>query len=792
MKTYTSDYNLSARKGRADSMGWAALLYYNDEAAFLRFATHNIHYASLEYTGAIASIEFDESGFDPHTSENANTVCSIRINDELLGGQHTITNLIDGKGFINRKVSIFRYIENSGVSPIANDKEFNGIISEFWYDIENFQWVFECEHLHQHRIVPQTIITKESYPRAPQRSLGSPLPIVYGSFVTSAIGTRADHAHGLFHYAPTVCVDATKGLYCVAGHAVYAMYGTNIGIYLDGLRTYGVGLYSWDGSAADYPDTVATSPATVQIAIPAANGILKVENIWLMPKMKGVYNQVSGDSDNAVDGDYNTSLTVSASTRYATKFPVGGLGDGGVFATTGTTTQLKTYAFFKAHSGSAIAGGLYNAVLFDVSGGASGLYTPSSVSGTGYKTYAISSTSGDRSDNEGTVLTATDQWTWAEINLYEFYLSVPAASSVGISTFGIVANDIVVSGRIKETVEEGVSRTRGSWGAANPIPYIPILAVPFRRTRGATRRWRRVTYDYLPDPSARENGLSSIFCEVSGRMFSSWIGSRNGLASGQPIVKSNYIAESILRDEMGVDDADIDETAFDGDYSSAYTFAFSINKTESTQSIIADIADQSACYIYRKTDGIWTTLRIPATPSSSDVDFDYSINDVKFTNLYKTPQEWIQNEIRVLYNYDYASGVFTWDTSDEDTTSKGTTYLGNKATAIVDINADFIRKDSDSGVTNYATSLRDYKLSMWASRHNVLEFESLNPVHFCLEEGDVVTFQNVSINYGKIGSGSAGDYWSSFADSRTKYWLIFSRKPYLDRVEYKVMQLHNL
>lgn len=769
-------------------MGWAVLLYYNDEASLLRLATHDIRYLSVNYTGAVSSVEFGESGFDPHTSENMNAVCTIRLNDNLLGGDQQTTDLISGKGFLNRKVRVFRYIQTS-VNPIANDDEFSGIVTEYWYDIENFQWVFECEHLHQHRTIPQTIVTKEDYPRAPQRALGSPLPIVYGNFITSDTGTRADHAHGLFHYAPTVCIDATKGLYAVAGHAVNVMYPDNIGVYLDGLRTYGVGLYSWDGSAADYPDTLTTAPATLQVAIPAANGILKVENIWLMPKLKGTYNQVSGDSDNAVDGDYNTSLTVGASTRYATKFSVGGLGDGGEFSTDGTTQQLRTYAFFKAHSGSAIAGGLYNSVLFDVSGGASGLYTPSSVSGTGYKTYQISATSGDRSDSDGNVLTSTVQWMWSEINLYEYYLSVPAASSVGISTFGIVANDIIVSGRIKETVEEGVSRTRPKWAIAQPVP---LIYIPFRRSGSKEYRWRRVTYDYMPDASARENGLSSIFCEVSGREFGSWIGSRNGLTTGDVITKSNYIAESILRDEMGVADADIDETAFDADYSSAYTMAFSINKTESTQDIIADISAQSSCYIYRKTNGMWTILRIPATPSTSVVDFDFSRDDVKITSLYKTPQEWIQNEVRVLYNYDYASGSFTWDTSDSDATSKGTTYLGNNATAIVDTKADFIRKDSDSGVTNYATSLRDYKLGMWAARHNIVEFDSLNHAHFCLEEGDTVTFQNVSINYGGIGAGGAGNHWESFADSRTEFWLIFSRQAFLDKVSYKAIQLHEM
>jgi hypothetical protein len=777
MKTYHANYTKSALSSRAKMAGWAVFIAYDDEVSHFRFATHDNNVAgSLFYTGIVDSVEFGEGGFDPYTGSNLNQSCTIRLNDELVNGAHVTTSLLSGKGYVNRYVKVYRYIDLD-MSAVSNDEEFYGKITKTpWYDLQSCQWVFEAELIFEHRTIPQTTISKEDYPRAPKQSIGSPIPLLYGIFTMSTTGTRGDAAHGLFHYAPTICIDSTKGLYVAAEHAVSAITDDTVGIYLSAFNTYGVGLYAWDGAAADYPDVVITGPSTIQIAVAvtAASGVFKVGNVWISPTMKGIYNQVSADSDNVVDLDYNTSLTVGASTRYSAKFLPGSINsNGGEFAVTGTTQQLKTFSFFTAHSGSAITGGIYNPINATA-------YSPGGNSGTGYKTWAISAaTTGTRSDNEGTTIASANQWTWDEIILYEYYLSVPAASSVDISTFGIVANDIILTFGTVEKVKESIGYFERATRSNRPGR---------RPTRG-----ERTVYRYSNDSNAQYNGLSNIFVECSGRKFGSWIGSRNGLGTSNIISTSNYIAESILRDEMSVtDNATIDTTAFDNAYSGAATMAFSINKKVSTQTILEDIAEQSFCYIFKRSSGEWTILPIPTSAASSDVDLDYSLGDVKINAIYKSPQEWVENQVRVLYNYDYARGEFAWDTNDENTTSKGTTYLGTNSTSIVEIGANLLRKDSNSGATDYAVSLRDSRLFLWGRQHNIVEFDVLNMSYFSLEEGDKVTFQNVSINYAGIGAGSAGDYWSSFADSVTEYWLIFSRTPFIDKVSYKAIQIHEL
>lgn len=772
MKTYSATFT-SKTRGNYSGAGFAVLLYY-DSSSILRFAQRDITYTTVKYIGCIDSVYFSESGFDPQDSSNINASCTIVLNDDVLTragvDTHSISSLINGRAFINRQCKVYRYCE--GMNPIGNSPEFSGNTVAMRYDAGRRQWVIQCEHLHQHRTIPQETITKTEYPRAPKSSIGSPKPLLYGSFSMSGTGSRADAAHGLFNLAPTVCIDGTKGIYCVAGHDLYACTSTTVSTYIDGLATYGVGLYTWDGSTENYPTISLTGENNVQLQTTATNGVFRVGNVWVLPTMKGTYNTLSGDSDNAVDGDYNTQLEVAASTIYAVKFPYGSLGDGGDFNSDGTTSQLNVYSVFKTISGSSVSGGIYNPLP-----GTPVSYTPSSVFGTGYVTYPISAaTSGTRTDADGNSYASTDQWTWGEIALYEYFLSVPSGTTLNISTLGIVANDLVVSGTIRENVDVIVSRTRGRW--------LGIISRP------ATRTWRRVTYDYQPDPYAQENGLSNVFVEATGRKFGSWIGTRNSLSSGQPITKSNYIFESILRDELGLTNSDIDQDSIDDDYASAYTMAFSLNKKEPSQNVISDLALQSGCYMYRTSTGTWKITRIPTTPSSSDVSLDYS--EIAINEVGTTPQEWINNEVNVLYNYDYATGACTWNTSDEDTTSKGSTASGTNSTAKIDIIADFIRKSSDSGATNYAEALRDFRLAMWKDVHSDIEFDVFRPEYMALEEGDIVDFVNVPTAIGAIGTGSAGDVWSSFASPKTKYWLIYSRQPYQDRLRCRAIQLHDL
>lgn len=773
MKTYDSVYT-NAVIANPKNMGFAVRMYYDSESSSLRFAMQDERVATVDVHGLLTSVEFGESGFDPYTGSNKNASCRIVISDPYINSSFVATSLISGKGFINRKVLVYRYVSSfvdSGVATMfVNDPEFDGVVTEYYYDIANYSWVFQCESMHQHRKIPTTEVTKQSNPEAPDSSIGAFIPIVYGQFANSDTASRADAAHGLHHLAPTVCTDATSGKYVVASHAVSSLGNDNVAMYIEELGTYGYGLHAWDGTTKTYPSVTTSGQSYITIPIPSTGRIFRVEKIWLLPKLKGSYNQFATSSANAVDGDYNTDITIGASTRYATKFLPGILGDNGKFTVTASSGDLSAFAMFIAHSGSGISGGIYNPIL-------NLAYSPSTLTGTGYKTWAIGSpTSGYRSDEEGTTLASTDTWTWDEISRYEYYLSVPGASSVDVSTFGIVANEIIVSGNmIADVFTRRVLKRKKFLG----IPYV---------SSGTSTR---TIYRYESEENIKDTGLSNVFVSVSGRKFGAWIGSRNGLASGGLISKSNYIIESILRDELQVDDAYIDETAFDNDYSDAYTMAFSLVKQIDTRSLIEDLANQSASYCYRKSNGMWTVLRIPATPTTSVVDFDYENGDVDIRAMYLSPHEWIENEVIVKYNFDYATSSFTRDITAEDSTSKGSTANAVKAESVKVLGADFLRHDSNSGSTNFASSLRDYRLGMWAYPHNMVEFDCLNPAYFNLEEGDTVTFQNVDKNLGGIGAGSAGDYWASFADFRTEFWLIYARVPYLDKVSYKAIQLHD-
>lgn len=772
MKTYASDYLTHCKGSRTNGMGWAVVLAY-DTGSFLRFASTDIS-TGLYYHGCVSTCDFSVTGFDPYDGTGINGSVKITLSD----GDGHVSDLLSGKAIVNRSVTVYRYIKASlsifgggAATPISNDPEFVGIVTSYSYDVETCSYILECESGNEHRVIPQTKITQEAYPKAPKSAINSILPIVYGSFAMSS--ARADEAHGLVNVAPTVCTDETTGTYVVSEHDCYALNGALVSHFIDGIDAYGYNLRAYDGSGYTDPTSSTTGPASITLPVPSNHRFWTARRVYMFPKLKGTYNQVAGDIANAIDGDYNTNLTVGASTRLAIKFQ--GIGSGGEFRTTAISTEVELFNYVQSRSGAATPGGIYNPLNTTA-------YSPSSSASTGLITYALGAPT-NRTDVDATAIGATTQWTWEEIGRNEFYISVQAGASQSISAIGLYLQDLIISG--DRLFPKPITENR-NYNKPGMITH----------SRGGRRRRSPVlSIGYFPDEEVGNldsPAMSHIFCEVTGRKYGSWIGSRNGLSSSLYHIKSNYIIESILRDELGVSGTYIDETAFDNDYASAYDFAFSLNRQVRTDELIEDLAYQSACYCVRLSSGVWTIYRLPDTPSTSTVDLDYSTGDVRINNIQRTSSEWITNDVTVSYHFDYARESFLLDTNAGDATSKADSSSGTNSTQAVNIAAKFIRKSSDSGATDYAEALRDHRLANWKDTHNIVSFTVLNPTYFSLEELDVVTFDNVSTNWGGIGGGSAGDYWSSFDSIRSKYWLIFERTPYPDFVVYSAIQMHNL
>lgn len=776
MRTYSADYLKACRKSRANGMAWAVRIAY-DGGTYLNFASFDVR-SGFAYIGAVAEVSFSDIGFNPVSGKNINGSCTIR----LANGEGAITSLVSGKNFLNRTCSVYRFVKeslgvfnpSSSATPISNGAEFVGTVTNFYYDIEGRSWIFELEHITEHRRLPQTIITKEDYPKAPNQVINAPIPILYGSFSMSSSGSRADEAHGLHNVAPLVCTDETLGVYTIANHACYAMSASGVAYFIDGLGEYGYQLRAYDGTGFHDPTVSTTGPATVTLPLPSNHRYWAARRVYLFPKIKGDYNQFSGDSANAVDGDYNTDITVGASTRYAIGFS--GLGSAGLFRSTSVTTEVNVFVFVQAHSGSATPGGIYNPQLATA-------FSPSSSSGTGLITYPVGQAT-NRTDIDATPILGTAQWTFDEIGRNQFYVSVQPGSSQDISAMGVYLADFIISGdelfsseiaqKSKRTYRQNRQHNITGQEIGGFIQETPL-------------------YGYYRNDELIERGPraeSRLFIEATGRKFGSWIGSRNGLSTSNYIATSNYIIESILRDELGVDGSWIDTTAFDNDYSDAYTMALSLNELRGSEEIIADLAYQSASYCFKRPSGKWTILRLPATPSSADANI--SFDDIKLKKLGATEQTGLINEITINYHYNYANDTYRDQYNAEDTTSKGSTSDGYNATRGNEITARFIRKSSDSGATDFAESLGDYILANWKDIHYIAEFDILNPKHFAVEAGDIITLDNVAENFAGIGTGSAGDYFSAFDSPRTIYWLIYKTQPMLDACSVSAIQLHDL
>jgi len=173
---------------------------------------------------------------------------------------------------------------------IAKQPSFN--LSEVRFDIEENSDVFID--------LPTTIITKNSYPDAPDESIGMPLPIVYGNDWDFRL-----YATESTVVSPCICVDNNLKTYYAACHKIkQANTGTNgddIKIYLEDAKRYGY-IY-----AANISYTNDSNGARFTL-----NDDVYF-NLFMMPRIKGgQYNAAATDYSNAIDGSSLTSLSLTS------------------------------------------------------------------------------------------------------------------------------------------------------------------------------------------------------------------------------------------------------------------------------------------------------------------------------------------------------------------------------------------------------------------------------------------------------------------------------------------------
>ncbi len=157
-------------------------------------------------------------------------------------------------------------------------------------------------------------------------------------------------------------------------------------------------------------------------------------------------------------------------------------------------------------------------------------------------------------------------------------------------------------------------------------------------------------------------GILQFYAAMGGLEFGAWIDAdsrNNGYDAADLIENPAYIIESILKDELGLANADVDYAAFDvlgndtdGDIKD-YKFAGQVINDINSRDLIDKLCKQSMTRQFKNEDGD-ETIKFYDSSAASILDFDEDM----ITNIScgRTPLKDLYNEFYVHYNKNYATG----------------------------------------------------------------------------------------------------------------------------------------
>ena len=287
---------------------------------------------------------------------------------------------------------------------------------------------------------------------------------------------------------------------------------------------------------------------------------------------------------------------------------------------------------------------------------------------------------------------------------------------------------------------------------------------------------------------------STLFVQVDGAEYGSWItgrgGGASGLSSGDLIEEPMGIIEFIARNYGGLADADIDETAFDTGYTdtSGFTFAGIIDNQVNWIQAINEVAFQCKSRLWFDNEGLLTVSvydssagftqsgdgtpdETGSTNGQSDVyadedtaiaviDADTSKPTLRYNNhliergsfeFSYTKLDEIANEVFINYFFNYGANkyqktTFITDSDSDDGTGTRDESGGRESTASssksnykktqkIIYNAPFIRDDAT------AVLLRNHIFDLHVDRRAIVNFTTFySPLH--LQPGDIINIQH--------------------------------------------------
>ena len=364
-------------------------------------------------------------------------------------------------------------------------------------------------------------------------------------------------------------------------------------------------------------------------------------------------------------------------------------------------------------------------------------------------------------------------------------------------------------GDLLNIIKESSNTTNNTPSSDDDIEYpvYPIKAIQGDKEVNITS-WHFRIKNILNDSYSwfRFSGLTSD--DVFGSSFDIQLGNSNGEVVGDPIT-INFDGESERIDMNPLESpAEIvqhileEECKYDGGFNEEefnaieelhpdWTFAFTQKELIDSKELIEDFSRSTKSFPRFRADGTFGWNVVKDTYSEDMVDLTIEESDIINYKYSRTKLEDVKTNIKVLFNKDYAKGNHLYSTDEISMNSYPDydyDYYGlsdDDSDSTLNFESDYIRDRYT------AEQLRDWLVTWHMNQKNLISL-TLPIKYLKLEVGDVVAFDK-EIQDTKI----FGETYTETSINRNgqeiyPYFMVYETNKNLDKVDIKVIQLHNL
>jgi hypothetical protein len=715
---------------------WVLKLYYNAEGSsdFIGVSDQDRVDGSDTYYGVVSSwggLRHSLDFFNFTTSLINMSLKLINTDNTIEGGR--FSDLLSTYNFANRKWELFQNTGRAGTYDTSARMIGSGIISgDFSYGVKSISLKLLDYTSKYNKQLPTSTVTSATYPNAPEKNIGKPIPMAYGDFYAKTdIGTiptsNFDRYKQFYKGAfPAIITDkwdvGVQGSEAkVDSQVLHTLDNENVYVYKDGHYSTLTGTID----ATTNNPIVEFSGSSASVYIPLSSS---GQGSGTITNSGSVTNPL-----NAVDGSFSTVTTIAVNGSVASD-----------------SRASISYAISKVNK------------LGDFTGISSLVKwgTVTSLTDTvddyfqlaGVVTLPAITTNSEVKYNIAGMFTATEEESFDfEKNISFKLFTGTTDESVQIYETGAVI-DFNIEGiephKITEQYEEII--TGG----------IAIQTQFEEEEQGFTETIIRTRTKTVNTPSE----VDYIYYSGKGRKYHSDIAGRTSYGTTDFYENPIYIIEDILRSELSLTDSEIDTSSFDtsggtdignifADSIADIKFAFSQNKFINSKDLINRICKQSLSWVFISGDGKYKIKTLEKSGWSANKTIDFNDCDVK--SISRTSLGGVRNDITINYNKDYGQDQFLSSVNPTaDATSKGTGVGGYNVSGGLKL-----KMDADTLDTTTATKLAEAYRDIFKDRRIIIDFDCGRAKYNDLEIGDIILFSNWDSGIKIYGASMGTDYY---------------------------------